>query len=284
MRRIFYFVKEALRGFYRAKLMTFVSIITIAVALFALGVAGVGYMSVRYWLAAVLDQPGLIVYIDDAVYEDSSARERLTARIADFPQVQSLSLIGKDSAWTRFRGLYGQEMLEAVDENPFPASLEIALAGAYQSPEAVAELKTDIGNLDGVEGVYYSREWIRILKKMRTWFGLGTMLVVPFLVLALHFMIANTIKLTIYARRDLVTNMRFVGATDFYIKMPFVLEGMLQGMVGGVLGVSALAVLRLLFSDSVLHWGPWYLFLVIFSVGVMFGWIGSMSAVRKFLQ
>jgi cell division transport system permease protein len=144
-----------------------------------------------------------------------------------------------------------------------------------------------------VEGVYYSREWIAVLKKLRNWFTVGALLVGPFLFLALHSLIANTIKLTIYARRDLVTNMRFVGATDFYIKMPFVLEGMLQGMVGGAAAVLGLVVLRFALASFSLQWGlrigtlwlgPSYLFLLIFVVGVTFGWIGSMSAVRKFLQ
>jgi cell division transport system permease protein len=81
--------------------------------------------------------------------------------------------------------------------------------------------------------------------------------------------------------------MRYVGATDFYIKMPFILEGMLQGMIGGLLAIAGLILVKLVLAPMQLHWGLWlgprFLFFVIFCIGVLFGWIGSMSAVRKFL-
>ena len=149
----------------------------------------------------------------------------------------------KGSAVMSFGMMVGKNGAGAVDENPFPVSMEITVAAGYQSPQALDEFRAELVALDGVEGVQYSREWMRILKKIRMWFTWGTAAIVPFLILALHFMIANTIKLTIYARRDLVRNMRFVGATDLYIKMPFVLEGMLQGLVGAILGAIGLACL-----------------------------------------
>ena len=100
----------------------------------------------------------------------------------------------------------------------------------------------------------------------------------------LYFMIANTIKLTIYARKELVHNMHFVGATNTYIKMPFIMEGILQGIIGGLFAVGLLGGLKMA-TVSVIHlwWGPWFSFLIIFIVGALFGFIGSMSAVRKFL-
>jgi cell division transport system permease protein len=97
-------------------------------------------------------------------------------------------------------------------------------------------------------------------------------------------MIANTIKLTIYARRELVHNMHFVGATDAYIRAPFILEGMLQGFIGGALAVGGLFIIKIIPASHVpIYWGPWYTFLLLLPVGVLFGCIGSVDAVRKFL-
>jgi len=285
---LFYFVKEAFRGFVQAKLMTLVSIVTVAVTLFVLGLAAAGYLALRQWLAAAAGRPALVVYIADAVSGDSAACAGLVENIGQLPQVVSARMIGKDSAWSRFEMMYGREMLDAVDANPFPASLEITLAAACQSPDTLERLKQELSGLDGVEGVSFSRQWMAILGKVRVWFARATAAAVLFLMLAMHFMIANTIKLTIYARRDLVRNMRFVGATDAYIKTPFVLEGMLQGFIGAMIGIAALAVVRLAFSHTAFFGQSWHMCAaiacIILCIGVGFGCVGSMSAVRKFLQ
>jgi cell division transport system permease protein len=96
-------------------------------------------------------------------------------------------------------------------------------------------------------------------------------------------MISNTIKLTIYARRELVKNMHLVGATSFFINTPFILEGMVQGGFGACVSVIALAILKLSFAHIPLLWGPDSLMGFILFTGVFFGWIGSLSAVRKFM-
>jgi cell division transport system permease protein len=289
MSRIFYFLKEAFRGLFHAKLMTFVAILTIAVTLFILGMTSVGYLTIRQGLASVSSRPGIILYITDETASDSSKAGRIVSQVSKMPQAAGVFFVSKDSAWKRFETMYGREMLTAVDGNPLPASLEITLAAAYQTPDAVESFKKNLESMSGAESVQYSREWLGIIKKLHSWLAAGTAVVIPFIILALHFMIANTIKLTIYARRDLVRNMRYVGATDFYIKMPFVLEGMLQGLLGGCLGVFAMTVCRLALKNLPVCWGPPYfstsaLFGSIFLVGILFGWLGSMSAVRKFLQ
>lgn len=284
MGTLVYFIKEAMRGFYQAKLMTFVSVVTIAVTLFFLGLIGIGYYNVHLWLDHASERAVLVVYLTDPVSADSTASEALIAELTEFPAVDRIMLVGKDEAWGRFSELYGPEMLDAVDENPFPASLEVVLASAHRSVEAVEKFKREIAGVEGVEGVRYSRDWLDRLEQVRIWFLLGGIAIVPILLLALHFMISNTIKLTIYARRDLVTNMHFVGATDIYIEMPFILEGMLQGLVGGLLSFSAIHAVKLGLSSFAVAWGPWYVPLAASAaVGVLFGWIGSVSAVRKFL-
>lgn len=264
--------------------MTFVSIITIAITLFFLGCVIVGFMNIRLWLEEASKKAGVVVYLKDSLYEDSARCANIVSEIELFPQVESVSLVGKQDAWERFEKLYGSEMLDAVDENPLPASLEITLNQKHLYSDATGALKSELEQFEGVEGIRYSHEWLAVLRKFRRMFTWGAIFIVPILLIALHFMIANTIKLTIYARKDLITNMHFVGATDLYIKTPFVLEGMLQGMIGGFIGVTCLYILKLLFSHFSLYWGVWYLLPAIFLVGILFGWIGSMSAVRRFLM
>jgi cell division transport system permease protein len=284
MSTLLYFFKEAVRGFVQAKLVTFVSIVTVGVTLFFLGLIGIGYWNLGLWLDKASDQPTVVVYLHEETAADSVATARLREKVGAFPQAGSVTLVDKQNAWNRFEQTFGVEMLEAVDENPLPASLEITLAPRYRGGQALESFLFELRQLGGVEDVQHEQAWQAQLEGLRRYFRLGALPIVAVLLLALHFMIANTIKLTIYARRDLVTNMHFVGATDLYIRAPFVLEGMLQGMIGGIFAVIGLLFLRATLSQFALQWGSVSLMLIVFLfVGAIFGWIGSWSAVRKFL-
>lgn len=284
MGTLIYFIKETFRGFLQAKLMTFVSIITIAITLFFLGCIIAGGLSVRRWLDNTSKKANVIVYLEDELYEDSVKCDSLIHGIKQFEEVDSVYMVGKDEAWEEFEKNYGPEMLDAVNENPLPARLDITLNRKLIYADAVGTLKSKLQRFEGIEGVNYSYELLSVLKRFNKIFIWGASIIVVVLLFALHFMIANTVKLTIYARKDLIVNMQYVGATDFFIKTPFVLEGILQGMIGGVLAILSLSILKLFLYRFSLYWGEWYFFPAIFSVGVLFGWIGSTSAVRRFLM
>jgi cell division transport system permease protein len=225
-----------------------------------------------------------VVFVKDSVALDSVAAYELLERVRHCPQVARADFVDKKEAWKRFKENYGAEMLNAVDDNPFPASIEISLKEQAQSIGGADGLKRELELIPAIEDIRISHQWVQLLQRFKTYFMVITACAGFLLVLALHFMIANTIKLTIYARRELVRNMHFVGATDFYIRMPFIFEGMLQGFIGGLLAVSALFLLKFVLVSRIhILWGPWYSFLFIFLVGALFGCIGSMSAVRKFL-
>ena len=283
MGTLIYFIKETFRGFLQAKLMTFVSIITIAITLFFLGCIIVGGLSIRRWLDSTSKKANVIVYLEDELYEDSVKCDSVIRGIKQFEEVESLYLVGKDEAWEEFEKNYGPEMLDAVNENPLPARLDLTLNRKLIYTNAVDTLKNKLQQFEGIEGVNYSYELLSVLKRFNKIFTWGATIIVVVLLLALHFMIANTVKLTIYARKDLIVNMQYVGATNFFIKAPFVLEGILQGVIGGIIGIFFLSILKLFLYRFSLYWGEWYFFPAIFSVGVLFGWIGSARAVRKFL-
>jgi cell division transport system permease protein len=279
-----YFIKEALRGFYQAKMMTFVSVMTIGFALFFMGVFAVAYLNIRSWFSATSNRVEVVAFIKDSALSDSAGVREILSRIRACSQVANATFVDKKAAWERFKGAYGTAMLSAVDDNPFPASVEISLVQSAQSTAATEELQNLIQEIPGIEDIQISRQWVKLLQRFKTYFFIATFAIGLILIFALHFMIANTIKLTIYARRELVHNMHFVGATDFYIKMPFILEGLVQGVIGACIAAAALYSVKLFFMPHVhVYWGRWYLFLLLFPVGALFGCIGSISAVRKFL-
>ncbi|NLG19465.1 MAG: ABC transporter permease [Fibrobacter sp.] len=283
MGTLYYFLKEAVRGFYQAKLMTFVSIVSIAASLFFMGIVVLGLINLQSILEKTKDQPEIAVYITDSVKEGSADMDQLIEQIRQMPEVRLAVLITKDSAWERFLRMHGSEMLESVDENPLPATLEVYLSEQYRSSEDAQNLQQKMQQINGVENVRYSREWIDLIERFRWYFFTASVIAGLILSLVLHFMISNTIKLTIYARKELVQNMHLVGATDTFINMPFLLEGMLQGLIGGLICIAAITFLRMSMIQVPLLWGPETFPLIILSIGVFFGWIGSLSAVRKFL-
>jgi cell division transport system permease protein len=283
MGTILYFFKEAVRGFYQAKLMTFVSIISIGASLFFGTCIGLTLYNVNGMLHRGTDQADIAAFLDDAASEDSSTTAELLGRIRALASVRQARLIDKDSAWERFSALYGKEVLESVDENPLPASIEIYLKDDTRSQEDAQRLTDIVGGYDEIESVRYSREWIDLVERFNVIFWTLAIIAAVVIVFILYFMIANTIKLTIYARKDLVAHMQVVGATAFFIKMPFLLEGVLQGLIGGVFSIIATGIIHLLLVRVAINWGPQWLPFLVILVGVLFGWMGSSGAVRKFL-
>jgi cell division transport system permease protein len=285
MFKLAYFVKEAFRGLYQAKLMTVASIATIAVSLFFLGIIIVTYINIRAMLAQVSGRFEVVAYVTDEAAADTAALARLTDKLSQLPQIKKQTYVDKTAAWQRFEKLYGSTMLAAIETNPLPSSFEIVLQEAVQQPERVSVFVKQLQGLSGIESVQYANEWLIVLQRFKGYFFGATVLLGVMLVIALYVMVSNSIRLTIFARRDLITNMRYAGATDAYIQAPFLLEGMLQGAIGASLGLAAIMVLRLLLTRLPFVWGSWYMVpVIIFPVGVIFGWIGSLGAVRRFLR
>jgi cell division transport system permease protein len=283
MGTLFYFVKEAIRGLFEAKLMTFVSILSIAMALTFACVIVLAVSNIGSFIGKLSDQADMAVYLEDSIIKSEDDLQELTSTIKKLPQVEQAKYISKDSAVQRFTNIYGKEMLEAVDQNPLPASLDIFVRQEFHSGESVNALQKQIQALPGVESIQTAWEGITAIENFQWTFMIGAFIVFGVMILLLHTMIANTIKLTIYARKELVRNMRLVGATNFFISMPFILEGMLQGFTGGFFSVLLLIFVKLSFSRFIIAWNFDFLPLITIAAGVIFGWIGSMSAVRKFL-
>ncbi len=288
MRLLYYFLKEAVRGFYQAKLMTVASIVSIAASLFFMSLVVFALINVQNLINRASEMADVAAYLSDDVADDPIALDELLEKIKQMQQVDTVIAVSKDTAWERFATLYGDEILESVDDNPLPASLEIFLLEQYQTAEGANLLQQNIKSLPGIESVRYSREWIDLVEKFRWYFGLVTLAIFTIMFVVLYFLVSNSIKLTIYARNELVRNMHLVGATRLFINMPFILEGMLQGLAGATICVIILLITKGSLAKMPIIWETESFSLLkiiagIFSVGVFFGWFGSISAVRKFL-
>ena len=284
MNTLIHHIKEAFRGLFAARMMTAVSICSIALALFFLGGAAIAYVNIRAWVSTISSQIDILAFVTDVVADDTRVAEELLTAVGNREEVAAVTLVTKAQAWSRFEQWYGRTMLDAVEKNPLPASLEITLLEKFKFRSQAADLTAYLQQLHGVESVMYSKEWIGVIERVRGYFWWGTIGIGIVVFFALFFLISNTVKLTIYARRELVYNMQMVGATSGYIKAPFIIEGILQGFAGGCLAIAGLACVKFGLQHFSLVGGAWKVTAIVLPVlGVVFGWIGSHSAVRKFL-
>jgi cell division transport system permease protein len=240
LRALAFFLEEALTSLWRSRWIAALSVGSIAVSLFVLG----AFLTVASNLSEVIERwtqkVQVTFYLTDGL--EDRIRESLENRLREDPAVGGLVVVTREEALTRFRSLFRdlRTLPEDLGENPFPASLEVSLKAGHQSPEEVQRLVHAHEKAPGVEEVQYDLLWIqRLSTAVRLVRGVGGLLG-GILVLAGVFTISNVIRLTIYARQDELDIMRLVGATPSYIRGPFVVEGMIQGGLGGLLSVALL--------------------------------------------
>lgn len=250
-RALAYFFEEALQSLWRSRFIGALSVGTIAVSLFVVG----AFLAVAASLSEVVERwtqkVQVTFYLEDNL--EDRIRKSLEDRLKGDPAVESVELVSRAQALARFKSLFRDlsTLPDDLGQNPFPASFEVTLRSGHHSREEVTRLVAAYESAPGVEEAQYDLLWIeRLATAVRLVRGAGALLG-GILVLAGVFTISNVIRLTIYARQDELDIMRLVGATRAYVKGPFVVEGMLQGGVGGLLAVGLLALaLRVLSRDA----------------------------------
>jgi cell division transport system permease protein len=251
LRALAYFFSEAAQSLWRSRLMNALSIGTIAISLFVLGAFLTIASNLNEVVARWSRKVQVTFYLTDGL--EAPIRDSLAGRLKDDPAVESVEVISRAQALERFRALFRdlQALPDDLGENPFPASVEATLRPGRESPEEVQRLVAAFEKAPGVEEVQYDLLWIqRLATAIRLVRGVGALLG-GILVLAGVFTISNVIRLTVYARQDELDIMRLVGATRAYVKGPFVVEGLIQGGVGGLISVALLWVaFRMVAKDA----------------------------------
>jgi len=252
LRALAYFFREALTSLWRSRLINALSVGTIAVSLFVLGAFLTVASNLSHAVTRWTQKVEVTFYLKDGL--EGHIRQSLIDRLHEEPVVDEVRPVSREEALEHFRALFRdlRTLPDDLGENPFPASLEVTLKPDRQSPDAVRALVQTYQAAPGVADVQYDLLWIqRLSTAIRLVRGVGAVLG-GILVLAGVFTISNVIRLTVYARQDELDIMRLVGATQAYVKGPFVVEGMLQGGLGGLVSVGLLWVaFRMLAPDAV---------------------------------
>ena len=265
-------LREAFLAFRRAPLLSALSVTTIAFSLFVVGLFGLVAVNLRAALSTVEERVEIVAYVLRGTPTETIAQA--SADIAAFPEVSSVNYVSEDEALRRAR----TELVEFRDAyrdlttNPLPASLEIKLKPGLRDAETVSRVAERIKGFTFVDDVRFARDWIAQLDRLRNLLGfVGLMVGAAFAVVAV-VIIGTTIRMAVLQRAREISIMRLVGATDWFVRGPFLLEGAFKGLLGGLMAIGmCFATFHLVKTNSGLFSGliffePWHL-----GVGILFG-------------
>ena len=300
MSSFIYFFKQSLQGFARNLSTTLGSIITIFLSLFIIGLFLMGGAVIQNVVQSVENEVSITAYVAD----DASESDIATAQdyIRGLDGVASVSFTTKDQALEKFREMSSNAAI--VDElggNPLPASIDIELS----DPQKVEEVAQQIESSDQFKKVadednpsdslkYGQRTVERLFSVTNYIRYIGLALIVLLVFIALVF-INNTIRLAIMARRKEIAIMRLVGASNGFIRGPFLMEGALHAIIGAALAIVSIELIRNLALPRLqasLAFLPidvapntfLFIYLILLVAGLIIGLIGSMLAMRRYLK
>lgn len=287
---LMYAIREGVAGFRRARLAVAASTSAMVVVLVLIGVFGLlGFQGhqVSSWLRQRVGEMELFL----ADVDDTRARA-IQQRIDEMPAVEESTYISQEQAEAVFAREFGEGSDIFLDEQFLPASIRVRVKPAYATADSLSQLTAQFQQWNNVDDVVFNQPLlVKVQRNLRlaTFVGGGLALMV---FLAGVFLIANTIRLTIYARRLLIRTMKLVGATDKFIRRPFLIEGVLQGCLAGVLAALVVWGGYAVLDDylpqlQALDWpggSPAVLTAGLIPVGIILGYIGSRMAARRFIQ
>jgi len=213
------------------------SVATITISIFILGLFLILFSNLNGFLSKLDDQVQLIVYLNDSI--NSSERAVLEDIISKSPFVKSMTKVSKKIAWEEFQSNISENLKPLLDIkfNPLPASYKIQFHEADSRLDHIRELSEKLKAKTGIESVEYGQEWIEKFEKFMFFSRLFLFAMGGLLCFGLIVIISNTIRLSIYSRQDEIELMLLIGATPSFVKVPFLLEGMLQGFTGSILSL-----------------------------------------------
>ena len=276
--------RTALIAFRRAPLLSALSVTTIAFSLFAFGLFGLVALNIRAALEQVEERVEIRAYA-----ADSTTIEALSVaadEISRFPEVGKVDVVSKAQALERARKELG-EFRDVFEGDFLPASLDVKLKPGFRDPATVRKVADRIKELELVDDIRFGEEWITQLYRLRNIAGVaGAALGLAFAAVAI-IIIGATIRMAVLARSREISIMRLVGATDGFIRRPFLIEGAIKGVLGGLLAlVLTYAAMRVL--GEYLNFETAFFDGRLAAIGVLFGAVigllGSLVSVGRHLR
>ncbi len=276
--------KEGLKGLSRARLASFLTITTVTLALVLIGFFITLFINIDRWVGEKRKNIEIEVYLEQVVTPEQVARIR--QQLSQLSGLQHIEFISKQKAAERFKKEFGQDVVSVLGTNPLPPSFVIRLSPQYRNAQAIRTLSQTIEQIEGVNEVIYASGVLRLIDRYTTIIylvlgGLGLVLILIIVIL-----IHNSIRLIIYARREIIEIMKLVGATRAFIRRPFLVEGLFYGLVGGLLA-SAILFGSLYFVKMLIYpplYLPTALYGLLIALGLLVGFVSSQISINKHLN
>lgn len=287
-----YFLRETAHSLIHNKFMAIASVLTVTLSMFILGVFLAVVLNMNHMAGYLESQVEMSVYLKDGLTTEQvmGVGQRLKA----LPNLSDLSFTNKDQAMEEFRERLGDQaaILDAVNGNPLPSSYRLS----FSRPDSLKEAAAQVSQYAEVESVQYGQDIIEQLYKVSQAIRVSGIILIVFLAGAELFIISNTIRLTVFARRREIQIMKYVGATNGFIRWPFLFEGMIIGLVGSGIASAVLwelykvmlneaAAAGLLFIPFIgIYPFMLHVTLLLLGAGILIGMLGSAISIRKYMK
>jgi len=286
-----FYLREALLSFRRSTLMTTAAILSITTILIIVGVFLLISINSSLFLINLESQLEIVVYLEDNI--SKAELNNFKNNFTSIDGIKEIKFVSKEEAYQRLLKSLGEQkdILSAIEVNPLPASFEIQA----KDPKMIKQIANQIAEFKKVEEVEYGQETAERLLSFTYIFRRAGMLILALLVFASILIISSIIKITVYARRNEIEIMSLAGATSWFIKWPFIIEGFLQGFISAILSIIILYNLYFFATNKVHQVIPFLPLVVdnmdllpigiaIVLLGSFVGILGSMFSVGKYLD
>jgi cell division transport system permease protein len=288
-----YFLREALRNLYRHRRVNVVAIFVIATGMLLVSGVALIYVNFRNFAAYWGSQVNMVIYLRDSLTPERL--EALRVALSQAPETASLEYTSKEQAMQQLRARLGEgaRILEGLQTNPLPASFTITIRDEFRRPELLRESFERYKQLHEIEDIDYGERWLERFHTLVWTMEIGVIGSGGLMAMAVMFIIATTVRLALHSRAEEIEIMQLVGATLWFIKVPFFLEGILQGMLGASLAVGLsyglFAMLiswvkpmgELFFDVSLLQFLPLAMIVGMLLGGAVLGGLGSLFSLRR---
>lgn len=288
-----YFFRQALGNIFENRMVHLIGVGTMVIAFLIFDAFVLAFVNMNAWTQERGRTLTMSIYFKGD--PDRSAIEDIQRELLDYP-VSVTRFISKQDAMKSLRRQLGERagLLDGLKENPLPASLEIILSRDEIDDSLPYELKKKLEGIEHVDEVQYSQEWIDRIQGVMGVVEIVGLVFGGLLFLAALFIVTNTIKLTIYSRKDEIEILKLVGATNGFVKAPFLIEGSIQGFLGGSVAMSILFLGYILVTNKIdltigfgaldlVFLSPEFILLLV-ATSVIAGLVGSTVSLGRFFR
>ncbi|MCH7763662.1 MAG: ABC transporter permease [Candidatus Marinimicrobia bacterium] len=288
MDKFLFLFGEGIKNLWRHKLTVFTSVFSIFLVLVVVGVLFIAEQNTQKLIEYMRSKYKIEVFFVDSITDKQA--EQIVLEIRKIPGVYSTTLITKDQALQIYQSQFNEDLLEFLDYNPLPSSCVVNIIRKKDGLLHVKPIINKIQSMKGVDSVNHQGRLINRIEKFYEKGLLGLSIVAFAIMLVTVMIISNTIKLTIYSKKDLIQALKMIGATNSFIRMPFILEGIFQSVLGASLAAGLLYgavfgvnVLLGQLTSFTLH-VQWTFLGWLFLIAVVISLFGSSRAISRFVK